>query len=211
MVQPCFAIATIVTCTQYAHGLYENAEAWLVVWKEYCCLIWSYYCFLQVLLNMIEYGMDPQAALDAPRFCIGPSRPDADSIILLEDGLSVDTVAQLRSLGHSIHHPVVGYDRAVFGRGQIIRQLVKNTSRGTKECDGGDMVRVWCGGSDGRGDGAATGYWVVFMVITFSGLFSKLFIIIIICCTCAELRVHVWIHMPTVSTDWTNVILLIVA
>ena len=122
------------------------------------CLLLYTYCFLQVLLNMIEYRMDPQAALDAPRFCIGPSRPDANSIILLEEGLSVDTVAQLRSLGHTVDHPVVGYDRAVFGRGQIIRQLVKSTSRGSRENDGGDMVRVWCGGSDGRGDGAAIGY-----------------------------------------------------
>ena len=26
---------------------------------------------VQVLLNMAEFGMDPQQALDAPRFCVG--------------------------------------------------------------------------------------------------------------------------------------------
>ena len=26
---------------------------------------------VQVLLNMLEFGLDPQAALDAPRFAIG--------------------------------------------------------------------------------------------------------------------------------------------
>ena len=50
--------------------------------------------------------------------------------------MSRDTVALPRSLGHSIHHPVVGYDKAVFGRGQIIRQLVMSTSRGSRESDG---------------------------------------------------------------------------
>ena len=43
-----------------------------------------------------------KAALDAPRFCVGPGCPDADSIVLLEDGLIVSTVVQLKSLGHTV-------------------------------------------------------------------------------------------------------------
>ena len=119
--------------TTYAQPMFyrENAEAWFVVRIECYCLMVN---FLQVLLNMIEYGMDPQAALYTLWFCIGPSWPDADSVVFLEKGLSVDTVAQLRSLGHSVHHPVVGYNRVVFGRGQIIRQLVMSTSRRSRVC-----------------------------------------------------------------------------
>jgi gamma-glutamyltranspeptidase/glutathione hydrolase len=36
------------------------------------------------MLNMLEFGMDPQAALDAPRFCIGAH--SFGSEISLEDG-----------------------------------------------------------------------------------------------------------------------------
>lgn len=37
---------------------------------------------VQVLLNMLEFGMDPQTALDAPRFCIEPV--DESAVVLLE-------------------------------------------------------------------------------------------------------------------------------
>ena len=88
--------------------------------------------------------MDPQAALDAPRFCIGPTCP-SDSMILLEEGVTGNTISELRKLGHAVssNSPVVGHDRAVFGRGQIIM-----SKKGS----------VWCGGSDGRADGMAIGY-----------------------------------------------------
>ncbi len=35
-----------------------------------CCLLNHAYNLLQVLSNMIDYGMEPQAALNAPRFSI---------------------------------------------------------------------------------------------------------------------------------------------
>lgn len=37
---------------------------------------------VQVLLNMLEFGMNPQTALDAPRFCIEPV--DENAVVLLE-------------------------------------------------------------------------------------------------------------------------------
>ncbi|KAF1776433.1 Nucleophile aminohydrolase [Phytophthora cactorum] len=58
---------------------------------------------VQVLSNMLLHGMNPQEALDAPRFNLG-----------------VDVIAALREkFGHNIQE-VEGFKRTTFGRGQII-------------------------------------------------------------------------------------------
>jgi gamma-glutamyltranspeptidase/glutathione hydrolase len=95
--------------------------------------------------------MDPQAALDAPRFCIDGVDSNAGPAclgrarLLLEEGLHDEVVAeQLRSMGHKVEGPVEGHARAVFGRGQII---VREKSSGV----------LWAG-SDPRGDGLALGW-----------------------------------------------------
>lgn len=101
---------------------------------------------VQVLLNMLVFGYDPQAALDAPRVCIGAGMPDAgdvmDRTVYLEEGISDEAVEQLKKLGHKVE-VVKGYGRGLFGRGQIIRKHVE------------DGIVVWSAGSDPRGDGAA--------------------------------------------------------
>jgi gamma-glutamyltranspeptidase/glutathione hydrolase len=101
---------------------------------------------LQVITHMIDGGMDPQAALDAPRFCIESRsfRPEriAQAGLLLESGISSPTVNALTQLGHHVlKHDVRGTERMVFGRGQII---LHNRTTGT-----------WWGGSDPRADGCA--------------------------------------------------------
>ena len=109
---------------------------------------------IQVLLNMIDHGMDPQSALDAPRFCIGPGHTGAVGNISFEDGISHDTIAELRSLGHRVTRcsPVKGAtERALFGRGQVI--CSRPVCGGEKESN----IVWWCG-SDGRGDGMAIGF-----------------------------------------------------
>jgi hypothetical protein len=61
---------------------------------------------VQVLLNMLR-GFTPQAALDAPRFCISAGTPDAESNttgaagdfnseIYFEDGFSRETIDTLK-------------------------------------------------------------------------------------------------------------------
>lgn len=101
---------------------------------------------VQVLPNMLVFGMTPQAALDAPRACIGAGMPDQgkvlDRAVYLEDGIADDVVEGLRKLGHQVE-VVRGHARGLFGRGQVIRRHVE------------DGIGVWSAGSDPRGDGAA--------------------------------------------------------
>ena len=93
---------------------------------------------LQVLVNMVDFGHDPQAALDALRFSVQP-----DGRVLLEQGLPGDTVEELRARGHQVLQ-VEGYDRYVFGGGQIIERYA-----------GSGVLK---GGSEPRKDGYAVGW-----------------------------------------------------
>jgi gamma-glutamyltranspeptidase/glutathione hydrolase len=95
----------------------------------------------QVVVAMIDDGADPQAALNRLRFCIGAET--AGGNVLLETGLPRGLVEGLAARGHPLTAEVSGYERAVFGRGQIIR----------READG-----VLWGGSDPRADGCALGF-----------------------------------------------------
>ncbi len=95
---------------------------------------------MQVVVGLADDGLDPQAALDRPRFCIEDGT--AGGKAALEEGIPAETLAQLAEMGHSVQM-VGGYARALFGRGQIIRR---------------DPVSgVLCGGSDPRADGCAMG------------------------------------------------------
>ena len=96
---------------------------------------------VQVVVGMIDDGLDPQAALDRPRFCLTEARPT--SRVELEEGIPVSTMSRVAQMGHSVV-PVSGYGRAVFGRGQII---LRDPETGV----------LW-GGSDPRADGQAVGW-----------------------------------------------------
>ena len=103
---------------------------------------------MQVLLNMVEFGMEPQAALDAPRFCIC-SHASFSGPVSVEEGVVEEVLEQLRALGHDVAGPVSGHARATFGRGQVIQ---RRRVRGEE----GEGV-LWAG-SDPRADGMAVGY-----------------------------------------------------
>lgn len=90
---------------------------------------------VQILLNMTDFKMDPQRALDAPRV-----RLFADGSIALEDAFDNDTRVALASR----RHPIIESAREEFGGGQVI------------EID--PATGALAAGSDPRKDGAAVGY-----------------------------------------------------
>ena len=93
---------------------------------------------LQVFLSLAVDQLDPQTCLDLPRFCIQDGK--AGGNVYLENEFPRRVVPKLKSLGHHIQE-VDGYDRALFGRGQIIMR--------------DPVTEVLMAGSDSRADGCA--------------------------------------------------------
>lgn len=89
----------------------------------------------QVIVNTLDYGMHPQAALDAPRW-----RWEREGNLHLELETPRHVVDGLAARGHRI---VIDSEQGGFGRGQIIWRL-----------DSGDYVA----GSESRCDGVAAGW-----------------------------------------------------
>ncbi|PKO07345.1 MAG: gamma-glutamyltransferase [Chloroflexi bacterium HGW-Chloroflexi-3] len=92
---------------------------------------------LQVACNLFLDQMDPQTALDLPRFCILPESSSHE--IALEEGIPIKTMSTLAEMGHVVK-PVTGMNRALFGRGQVILR---------------DKEGILAAGSDPRADGCA--------------------------------------------------------
>ncbi len=102
----------------------------------------------QMLVNMLDLGMLPQQALDAPRWQLsgpdfGLGVEDKGGLVLVEDSFSPALLAELARRGHRLQ-VVEGFQRIHMGGGQII----------TRDAATG----VLCGGSDGRKDGCAAGF-----------------------------------------------------
>jgi len=96
---------------------------------------------VQVVVNLVDDNYDPQKILDQPRFCITDGSPDG--LVALEEGISIKSMSTIAEMGHPVM-PVSDYNRAVFGRGQIILR---------------DPVSgVYQAGSDPRADGCAMSY-----------------------------------------------------
>ena len=122
---------------------------------------------VQVLSNLLDRGMDPQAALDAPRFCIAPAsgdlqdkRPDmlqADRgsiVVHFEEGFPRDAVDFVELAGYRVVRNVSGHARKMFGRGQCVVSRPESSNKRKRD----DQRSVLWAGSDGRGDGCAAGY-----------------------------------------------------
>jgi gamma-glutamyltranspeptidase/glutathione hydrolase len=97
---------------------------------------------LQLTVGLVAGDLDPQAAIDLPRFCIADGTQEGS--VQLEGGVEKKEIDELKRRGHNLIPGVIGHDRAIFGRAQIIQ---RNRSTGV----------LWAG-SDGRADGCAMGY-----------------------------------------------------
>jgi gamma-glutamyltranspeptidase/glutathione hydrolase len=101
-------------------------------------------CNLQILTNLIDFGMDPQAAVEAPRWWsfpgTDPATVDREMELRVEAEMPEDTVRGLEALGHRV---VRRQPRVYDGKVQLI---IRAPQRG-----------VLMGASDPRGDGHAAG------------------------------------------------------
>lgn len=96
---------------------------------------------LQVAVALAADDLDPQSALDRPRFCIEPD--SLSSQVALEEGIPPAVMDELAGLGHAVR-PVTGHARTMFGRGGVI---YRDPASGV----------LW-GGADPRGDGTVMAY-----------------------------------------------------
>jgi gamma-glutamyltranspeptidase/glutathione hydrolase len=92
---------------------------------------------LQVITNMVDFGLDSQQALNALRFMV------TGDAVVLEEGLSPSIVRDLQSRGHQVTM-VSGYSRVGMGGGQVIQRDPE--------------TGVLSGGSEPRKDGCAVGW-----------------------------------------------------
>jgi gamma-glutamyltranspeptidase/glutathione hydrolase len=95
---------------------------------------------VQVLAALVDHGLDPQSALDLPRFCLDVEA--SGGRVALEEGIPAEAVSDLERMGHPVYL-VSGFDRSLFGRGQVI---LRDAETG-----------VLTAGSDPRADGCAMG------------------------------------------------------
>ena len=101
---------------------------------------------VQVLLNIVLFGMDVQQALDAPRF-----RHWRANTVTFETAIPESTIDELQSMGHRTHDPLmevgsillVGENMGlIFGGGQAVMRI----------------DRGYIAGSDSRRDGLAAAH-----------------------------------------------------
>ncbi|MEZ4833078.1 MAG: gamma-glutamyltransferase family protein [Caldilineaceae bacterium] len=103
---------------------------------------------LQMMANVVSLGMNPQQALDVPRWQLagpdsGLGAQESGGLVMIEEGYDFGVLAELTRMGHRLA-PVDSPGRIGFGGGQII----------LRDPESGVLI----GGSDPRKDGCAVGW-----------------------------------------------------
>lgn len=97
---------------------------------------------LQLITNLVDYGMEPQEAIEAPRWVAGGIDPDRPLYVGVESRFPGGTVEALRERGHDVE--VTTEWNTDFGHAQMI---LRDPESG--------LLR---GGADPRADGVAVGF-----------------------------------------------------
>lgn len=98
---------------------------------------------LQLILNSVDFKMNVQQAIEAPRWLHGRVEiGEAENVLNLEEGISSDVVRKLKTKGHQIK--ILERWDENFGHAQAISINPTN--------------KVLMGGADPRGDGVAIGW-----------------------------------------------------
>jgi len=96
----------------------------------------------QLITNLVDYGMEPQQAIEAPRWVAGGPDPARPLFVELESRFDSGLSGQLSELGHDV---VVGNNfNTSFGHAQMI---LRDAETG-----------LLSGGADPRADGVAIGW-----------------------------------------------------
>ncbi len=95
---------------------------------------------LQVITNVIDFGMNPQAAIEAPRWQWGGSVGE-DAALRLESRFAAEVVPELARRGHQVAA------LPPWGHGSTYQLIERDPATGS-----------YLGGSDPRGDGHAAGF-----------------------------------------------------
>ena len=93
----------------------------------------------QVVMHLVDRGLEPQNAIDEPRFSIYRDPPNGE--VWIEEGFPLEAMSELAQMGHRVRPAAGAVRNHVVGKGQII---AKDRETGT-----------WWAGSDGRADGCA--------------------------------------------------------
>ena len=91
---------------------------------------------VQMMCRASDFGQNPQAMIDAPRFMVSP----IDATVKLEAHMPVDVAEGLRARGHRVEVLPTGH--LDFGAAQVIQRVGPH----------------YIGGSDGRRDGQVVGF-----------------------------------------------------
>lgn len=94
---------------------------------------------LQVVMRLLDDGVNPQAALDGPRWRLAD-----DGNLMLEPSVGAEVAQALKQMGHPVVMAPAG--SLDFGSGQMIVRLSE------------DLEDGYCAGSEHRRDGQAVGF-----------------------------------------------------